>query len=101
NLYGTTSMGGDFFNRGGVVFELSPKGNKFRQRVLYTFCQLANCADGQYPSGSFAMDEKGRLFGTTQAGGDNGHGAVFELQPHGRSYVESVLYSFCPDGGGC
>jgi len=101
NLYGTTSTGGDFSNRGGVVFELSPKGKQFRQRVLYTFCQLANCADGQYPSASFAMDEKGRLFGTTQAGGDNGHGAVFELQPHGRSYRESVLYSFCPAGGSC
>ena len=61
NFYGTTPSNGT--NGDGVVFELSPEpeggcasgssaGNGWCETVLYSFCSLANCADG---SGNLAL----------------------------------------------
>ena len=62
--------------------------------ILYSF----NHVDGSQPSAPLLMDKSGNLYGTTQAGGANTAGAVFELTPAG---TEEVLYSFTggPDGG--
>jgi len=76
------------------------------ETVLYNFCSQLNCADGLYPESSLTADGAGNFYGTTQAGGTNNGGAVFELSPNGiAGYDESVLYSFCSqpncvDGGG-
>ena len=68
NLYGTAGGGA---NAGGVVFELSPNsGGGWTESVLYNFCSLTNCADGQLPSGAVTFDLAGNLYGTT-GGGDN------------------------------
>jgi hypothetical protein len=49
NLYGTTTMGGAS-GRGGTVFMLTPEQNgSWTETVLYSFCQLTNCADGAGP----------------------------------------------------
>ena len=94
NLYGTTSVGGA--NAQGTVFELSASGT---EKVLYSFCALASCADGQQPAGKLAMDSSGNLYGTASAGGANGAGVVFRVVP--KEKTEVVLYNFCPGGTPC
>jgi uncharacterized repeat protein (TIGR03803 family) len=114
NLYGTTESGGTMVGAGceggpcGTVFELSPAaGNSWTESVLYSFCSLANCADGALPSQfQLAFDAVGNLYGTTGAGGLRGGvceslgcGTVFELTPGlGGVWSESVLYKFPPNG---
>jgi uncharacterized repeat protein (TIGR03803 family) len=64
--------------------------------VLYSFCSLQNCADGEY-GGELVLDSAGNLYGTTSQGGAyqncNGGtcGAVFELDT---TRKETVLHSF-------
>jgi uncharacterized repeat protein (TIGR03803 family) len=89
NFYGVTAGGGTHGNAGGTVFRLTPSGTL---SVLYSFCAKTNCADGSQPVGGLAMDAAGDLFGTTEFGGANARGVVFELTP---AKKESVLYSFC------
>jgi uncharacterized repeat protein (TIGR03803 family) len=99
NFYGTGSNGGKGNPRDGVLFELARKHQKFAETVLYSFCQSANCADGNTP-GPIVSDAAGNIFGAALGGGANGLGAVFEVTPAGS---ESVLHSFCAgdcsDGG--
>jgi uncharacterized repeat protein (TIGR03803 family) len=90
NLYGTTNMGGA--NQGGVVFEVSPAGDSWAETVLYSFCSLSGCADGIDPVNGLIFDSAGNLYGTTQAGGANGAGVVFELSPSGSGWTEQVIY---------
>jgi len=95
NLYGTTEEGGssDVCNGGcGTVFELSPNENGgWTETVLYSFCSLENCADGQRPAAGLVRDKEGNLYGTTEDGGINDNGVVFKLDTTSR---ESVLHSF-------
>ncbi len=101
NLYGTTANGGNGQCGGtgcGVVFKLSPQsGGAWSETVLYEFCSLSNCADGEAPVGPLIMDSAGNLYGTTYFGGAShncdgaGCGAVFKLD---RSGKETVLHSF-------
>jgi uncharacterized repeat protein (TIGR03803 family) len=110
NLYGTTQDGGNGECGGtgcGVVFELSPhSGGNWTESVLYVFCSLSNCADGQRPiAGPLVRDAAGNLYGTTFFGGAHrncngvGCGTVFKLDPSGK---ETVLHSFTngADGAG-
>jgi uncharacterized repeat protein (TIGR03803 family) len=90
NLYGTVSGGGN--NDYGAVFEVTPKG---KEKVLYSFCAVNDCADGGSPEGNLMADKEGNLYGTTYHGGQHGEGTVFELATSGQ---ETVLYSFCSQG---
>jgi uncharacterized repeat protein (TIGR03803 family) len=95
SLYGTTSLGGA--KNSGTVFQLTPsRSGGWTESVLYSFCSLANCADGQTPQGGLIFDQAGNLYGTTYAGGSsNTGGTVFELTPNQNGgWTESVLYSF-------
>ncbi|HEX8815248.1 MAG TPA: choice-of-anchor tandem repeat GloVer-containing protein, partial [Terriglobales bacterium] len=95
NLYGTTTVGGSA--GGGVVFELKagPK-NTWTESVLYNFCSLTNCTDGEEPWAAVIFDASGNLYGTAKKGGANAQGVVFKLAPGaGGTWTESVLYSFC------
>ncbi len=61
----------------------------YTQKVLYSFCAEASCADGAFPSGALVMDSSGNLYGTTTNGGAvgaTGHrdGVVFELIPNAK-----------------
>jgi uncharacterized repeat protein (TIGR03803 family) len=94
NLYGTTSHGGNFnaCDGGcGVVFELSPgAGGKWTESVLYSF----DGSDGEEPGTPLVFDGAVNLYGTTQFGGTNGTGTVFELTRKAGAWTEQVLYSF-------
>lgn len=63
--------------------------------VLYDFCQLSGCADGEYPNGELVFDAAGNLYGAALYGGAKGGGVVFELSPSPNGWTETVLYSFC------
>lgn len=67
-----------------------------KEKVLYSFCSQANCADGDSTEAGLIMDGAGNLYGTTEYGGgtgcQHGCGAVFKVTPKGK---ETVLYSFC------
>ena len=64
--------------------------------VLYNFCSQPNCVDGENPVSSLMPDGTGNFYGTTQLGGANMFGTVYELSPNGAGgYNEAVLYSFC------
>ncbi|HSZ63443.1 MAG TPA: choice-of-anchor tandem repeat GloVer-containing protein [Terriglobales bacterium] len=66
------------------------------ETVLYNFCSQPNCVDGENPVASLTPDGAGNFYGTTQLGGANMYGTVYELSPNGAGgYNESVLYSFC------
>ncbi|HEX4861957.1 MAG TPA: choice-of-anchor tandem repeat GloVer-containing protein [Rhizomicrobium sp.] len=64
-------------------------------RTLFDFCNGTGCTDGSQPS-PLLMDQSGNLYGTTQHGGANQGGTVFELMPSGGSrWKYRVLYTFC------
>ena len=93
-LYGTTLKGGT--NGSGTVFSINPATGA--ETVLYSFCSLQNCADGEYLYGGL-IDVGGTLYGTTFDGGTTGSGTVFSINP--ATGAETVLHSFTSgaDGG--
>ncbi len=121
NFYGASSSGGT--SSSGVVFVIFPEpsggcgtgintGNGWCEYVLYNFCSLANCADGNQPQGSASylnakFARPGNIYGTTFYGGSHNAGIVFEISskpilsscPAGSNtsggWCETVLYNFC------
>ncbi len=74
NVYGTTALGGA--NDGGAVYQFTPWGVL---NTLYSFCSLANCADGQSPEAPLAQGTNQNFYGTTAFGGAYGDGTSFVL----------------------
>jgi uncharacterized repeat protein (TIGR03803 family) len=95
NLYGTTSEGGANSNCNygcGTVFELTQsKDGGWTEKILHSF----NGKDGDYPVAGLILDKSGNLYGTTEFGGANDYGAVFELMRGAKDkWTEKVLHSF-------
>ncbi len=98
NFYGATDRGGAHGN-GGTIFKLSSTG---KASTLYSFCALANCADGNAPNGGVVEGSDGNFYGTTLRGGTGancpsqqypyGCGTIFMLTPTG---TLTTLYNFC------
>jgi uncharacterized repeat protein (TIGR03803 family) len=82
NLYGTTMLGADLNSCAGgcgTLFRLTPASSGgWTFHVLHAF---GRGTDGYKPSGKLISDAAGNLYGTTQSGGNHGHGVVFELAP--------------------
>jgi uncharacterized repeat protein (TIGR03803 family) len=86
NLYGTTNLGGA--NGSGSVYKLTLHGSSWIYSPLYSF---KGGPDGAGPGfGSLVIGTDGRLYGTTEGGGN--FGIAFSVQPSG-SICTSVL---CP-----
>jgi uncharacterized repeat protein (TIGR03803 family) len=67
-------------------------------KVLWTLAGPPN--DGGIPVSNLVLDQAGNLYGTTEYGGVNNAGTVFELSPTANgAWTESVLYDFCSDIG--
>jgi uncharacterized repeat protein (TIGR03803 family) len=90
NLFGTTQVDGA--NGHGTVFELVKGNTGYTQQVLHSFA--GGPTDGAAPEAGLIADSSGNLFGTTDSGGANGYGTVFELVKGSSGYTERVLYSF-------
>lgn len=93
SLLGNTFRGGAAGD--GTVFRLSPRGGRWHEEVLHSFCSTGDCEDGSFPEGGLAMDAKGDLFGTTTGGGANGGGTLYRLAHRRGGWDETVLHSFC------
>jgi uncharacterized repeat protein (TIGR03803 family) len=81
NLYGTTMLGATQTSCGGgcgTLFKLSPvSGAGWTYKVVHDF---GKAGDGFHPTGDLILDASGNMYGTTQAGGAQGSGMVFEIQ---------------------
>ena len=98
NFYGTTTCCGthlysNYF--GGTIFKMTPAG---QITVLYNFCSQPNCADGGNATAGLIQGTDGNFYGTTQTGGANFNGTVYQITPDG---AYTVLHSFdFTDGNG-
>ena len=93
NLYGTTLEGGT--GDVGTVYELSPTtSGPWTENILFAF----SGANGDHPECALVFDSLGNLYGTTELGGANGYGSVFELSFSSGVWSEAVLHSFNNDG---
>jgi len=98
NLYGVTNAGG---NNGcdsalstgcGTVFQLTLKGNSWKEKVLYTFNEDT---DGGNSGAGIVMDASGNLYGTTLYYGGSHNGTVWELASAGTGkWEQHILHSF-------
>ena len=89
NFYGVTQYGG--LNGTGTIFQLTPAGGFTN---LYSFSALnedSTNSDGAIPNALVLEAGSGVFYGTTQAGGTVGSGAVFQFSPAGGL---TPLYSF-------
>ncbi len=101
-LYGGTSYGGKRVNCNGsvecgTVYAIMEGSSN--DRLLHTFSGPPS--DGLSASG--VVSYNGGFYGTTQFGGTNNVGTVFQLTPaphHPNRWIESVIYNFKgpPDG---
>jgi len=75
NVYGTANEGGA--HQCGIVFRLS--AGTWEETVLHSFDN--NGVDGQSPAAGVVLDAAKNIFGTTEYGGLNDVGTVFEIVP--------------------
>ena len=98
NYYGTTANGGGSTNCSagcGTVFELSPNGSGWTEKILYRF---QGPTDGENPNAGLVMDSAGNLYGNTWQGGPGGGGTVYKLTNSGGNWTETTIYSV-PNAG--
>ena len=84
NLYGATEQGGAHSK--GTLFSITLAGVL---KTLYSFG--SNASDGATPRAGLIQASDGNYYGTTEFGGANGAGTVYEWTSAG---METVLYSF-------
>jgi uncharacterized repeat protein (TIGR03803 family) len=105
NLYGTTFQGGPSgaLNDGrwnGTLFKITlGQDGLGKITVIYNFCSLSNCADGNGPHGALTRAATGgEFYGVTTKGGANtdasglSGGTIFKITPRG---TLRTLYNFC------
>jgi len=91
NFYGTGDQGGEFGY--GSAFEITPGGTV---STLYFFCQVdPSCSDGNDPN-TLILAPDGNFYGTTELGGANNSGSVFQITSTGQL---TTLHSFTGTDG--
>lgn len=97
NFYGTTALGGGSGCSAGcgTVFEFTPPETL---TTLHTF----DGTDGESAFAGLVLGTDGNLYGTTEGGGTNSSGTIFQITTAG---ALTTLYNFCSqvqciDGGG-
>src|SRR3984957_2160442 len=89
NIYGTTDGGGA--NSEGTLFEITTGG---KESLVHSF---GASGDGTIPDGAVIFDASGNMYGTTNYGGANDGGTLWELAADG---TYTVLHSFDGTGDG-
>jgi uncharacterized repeat protein (TIGR03803 family) len=91
NLYGTTGTGGA--NGDGAVFECQSGNDVIAPLVSF------NTTNGATPAATVVIDSGGNLYGTTEAGGTDGDGTVFEIASGALTTLASFSTGVGPYGG--
>jgi uncharacterized repeat protein (TIGR03803 family) len=91
NLYGTASAGGAYGD--GTVFEIA--GGWKAGSTMGTITTLATFSggNGAAPYASLTLDPAGNLFGTTEQGGANNDGTVFEIAKGSNAVTTLVSFN--------
>jgi hypothetical protein len=94
NLFGTTQAGGTWGD--GTVFEIQNTGTLAAPVYASTPSTLVSFdgSNGQAPAAAVIIDGNGDLFGTTEMGGVNNIGTVFEIKNIGT--LASPVYASTP-----
>jgi murein DD-endopeptidase MepM/ murein hydrolase activator NlpD len=82
-------------NNAGTVFELVNNNGTYTLSTLIAF----NGSNGRFPVSGLIADVNGDLFGTTEFGGTNNEGTVFELVNNDGTYTLSTLVNFNGSNG--
>ncbi|HEX5397669.1 MAG TPA: choice-of-anchor tandem repeat GloVer-containing protein, partial [Verrucomicrobiae bacterium] len=85
-FYGTTLVGGT--NNAGTVFRLDSDGANYA--ILHSFGSSPD--DGRNPHAATIQASDGRLYGTTEQGGQNNLGTVFAINSNGGEY--KIIHEF-------
>lgn len=83
NFYGVCGGGGATGN--GTVFKITPSG------ILTPLYSFTGTNDGGNPQAPLTFGTDGKFYGTTEYGGANGYGTVFQITTNG---VLTTLHSF-------
>ncbi len=73
-----------------IIASLSSSVCAQRESVLHSFAGT----DGDFPRGRLLLDNEGRLYGTTVAGGVYNNGVAFLLSPSHGAWSEETLHNF-------
>jgi uncharacterized repeat protein (TIGR03803 family) len=98
NLYGTTASGGIDWNspsRGwGTVFELSPSGGKWTEKVIHFF------ATNYRPLSGLIINKAGDMFGETGGSATGVGGSIFGMKNESTGWKFETLFNFDGTDGG-
>jgi uncharacterized repeat protein (TIGR03803 family) len=99
NFYGTTEEGGANANH-GTVFMITPQGV---ETVIYSFCAIGTCKDGNSPRATLILGSDGNFYGTTPGGGASNVGNVYQMTPGGTlttvySFLDNSMDGTTPEG---
>jgi uncharacterized repeat protein (TIGR03803 family) len=75
-IFGTTHCDGTYDL--GTIYQLVPSGSTWKYRLLYTF---SNATENGYYEFSNLVLKGNKLYGTSNVGGIDGAGAIFQLTP--------------------
>jgi uncharacterized repeat protein (TIGR03803 family) len=102
DFYGVTGYGGancDSSQQCGTVFSLTARGDL---TTLYSFCSGVISTDGclnpQFFGVGLVQATNGDFYGTTSAGGADGHGSVFKIT-HAGALTTEISFNGTTDGG--
>jgi uncharacterized repeat protein (TIGR03803 family) len=97
NLYGTTVFGGS--SGSGAAFKLTLIDGVWKQTVIHNFAAYES--DGNQPVAGVTLDSAGNVYGTTENGGSDHAGTIFEISPNGSGgYTQKTIHSFKQSDGG-
>ncbi len=95
NLYGITNTNGIYDI--GTAWELSSSGSF---SVIYQFGTLYGRNDAIWPAGGVTLGLDGNVYGTSEYGGVNQVGTVYQLARSGSGWTEHLIYQFSNEGSG-
>lgn len=77
-----------------LSFALFSVAEASTETVLYNFCSVSDCHDGKNPVADLVQDASGNLWGTTENGGTDNMGTIFELTERSGFRALGQVYSF-------
>jgi uncharacterized repeat protein (TIGR03803 family) len=84
NFYGVAGT-----NTHSILFQITPSGTF---TTIHTFCAQPDCLDGDGANAPPIQGRDGNFYGTTDSGGTEGGGVLYELTTAGNY---QVLHNFC------